>query len=274
MERSEVSGTRLDYFGARYMSAVLGRFVSPDEPFLAQEPNDPTSWNPYSYTGNQPLARVDPPGYNWYNIDGQWQWQEGGAYLDSSGNPCKKGSSACGNGFTHLIVFEITRQDRKTKAAHGKLTLCGNDGGKALLESDVFSGGPGKKYKPAGLGNYSINLAYSVLGRSDILANSSDPRYVAWRRIMAFKTCPPRFSGPIRRGGGSGPGSTPPPGGAGLPDEMKGLFLHGSFDFLDYTNGCLCERRETILRWLRDAAQSKRPWVSPSIPVNIRYRQR
>ena len=54
--------TGLDYFGARYMSAAQGRFTSPDAPFTDQRPEDPQSWNLYTYVRNNPLAHIDPTG--------------------------------------------------------------------------------------------------------------------------------------------------------------------------------------------------------------------
>jgi RHS repeat-associated protein len=54
--------TGLDYFGARYMSAAQGRFMSPDVPLLDQHPGDPQSWNLYGYVRNNPLVNIDPDG--------------------------------------------------------------------------------------------------------------------------------------------------------------------------------------------------------------------
>jgi RHS repeat-associated protein len=48
--------TGLDYFGARYLSSAQGRFTSPDAPFADQFPENPQSWNLYSYTRNNPLG--------------------------------------------------------------------------------------------------------------------------------------------------------------------------------------------------------------------------
>ncbi len=53
--------TGLDYFGARYLSAAQGRFTSPDLP-VDQHPQDPQSWNLYSYVRNNPLSLTDPTG--------------------------------------------------------------------------------------------------------------------------------------------------------------------------------------------------------------------
>ena len=52
----------LDYFGARYFSGAQGRFTSPDEPLIDQSPEDPQSWNLYSYVRNNPLIFTDPTG--------------------------------------------------------------------------------------------------------------------------------------------------------------------------------------------------------------------
>ncbi len=54
--------TGLDYFGARYFSGAQGRFTSPDEPFVDQHPEEPQSWNLYTYGRNNPLAYIDPSG--------------------------------------------------------------------------------------------------------------------------------------------------------------------------------------------------------------------
>lgn len=59
-ERDTESG--LDYFGARYFSGAQGRFTSPDLPFADQHPQDPQSWNLYTYVRNNPLIMIDPKG--------------------------------------------------------------------------------------------------------------------------------------------------------------------------------------------------------------------
>ncbi|HTC93269.1 MAG TPA: RHS repeat-associated core domain-containing protein [Terriglobales bacterium] len=55
--------TGLDYFGARYYGNAIGRFLSPDPSgLLAQHPENPQSWNLYSYVLNNPVINIDPNG--------------------------------------------------------------------------------------------------------------------------------------------------------------------------------------------------------------------
>lgn len=65
-ERDAESG--LDYFGARYYSSSMGRFLSPDwsakiEPVPYAKLGNPQSLNLYSYVWNNPLSRNDPDGH-------------------------------------------------------------------------------------------------------------------------------------------------------------------------------------------------------------------
>ncbi|WP_031495434.1 RHS repeat-associated core domain-containing protein [Bryobacter aggregatus] len=58
--------TGLDYFGARYMSSAQGRFTSPDPLLNSGRPDNPQSWNRYTYGFNNPLRFTDPTGlFNW-----------------------------------------------------------------------------------------------------------------------------------------------------------------------------------------------------------------
>jgi RHS repeat-associated protein len=54
--------TGLDYFGARYLSAAQGRWTSPDPLLGRGRPENPQSWNRYTYTLNNPLKFTDPTG--------------------------------------------------------------------------------------------------------------------------------------------------------------------------------------------------------------------
>jgi RHS repeat-associated protein len=51
-----------DYFGARYYASTMGRFMSPDPSRLSIMPNNPQTWNRYSYVYNNPLGLKDDNG--------------------------------------------------------------------------------------------------------------------------------------------------------------------------------------------------------------------
>ncbi len=58
MEKDASSGNHYDH--ARYLRTVRARFLSPD--VLSGTPDDPASWNRYTYARNNPLKYVDPDG--------------------------------------------------------------------------------------------------------------------------------------------------------------------------------------------------------------------
>jgi RHS repeat-associated protein len=65
-ERDTESGN--DYFGARYYSSTMGRFLSPDwsakaEPVPYAKLDAPQTLNLYAYVGNNPMTRFDADGH-------------------------------------------------------------------------------------------------------------------------------------------------------------------------------------------------------------------
>ena len=64
------SETGLDFFQARYFSAALGRFNSPDPGNAGANLFNPQSWNGYTYVTNNPLTLIDPSGtspFDWFD---------------------------------------------------------------------------------------------------------------------------------------------------------------------------------------------------------------
>jgi RHS repeat-associated protein len=51
----------LHYYGGRYYSALLARFISPDP--IRQDARDPQALNPYAYVRNNPVNLTDPSGF-------------------------------------------------------------------------------------------------------------------------------------------------------------------------------------------------------------------
>lgn len=60
-ERDTESGN--DYFGARYYSSTMGRWLSPEYSMNSAIMELPQTWNKYSYEYNRPLYGTDPNGY-------------------------------------------------------------------------------------------------------------------------------------------------------------------------------------------------------------------
>jgi RHS repeat-associated protein len=90
----------LDYFGARYYSNTVGRFMSPD---WAAKPTtvpyakfgDPQSLNLYSYTENGPINRIDSDGHMAVGFTENGIFYVGGYGVnDGSGGLSSPGSQA------------------------------------------------------------------------------------------------------------------------------------------------------------------------------------
>lgn len=99
------SETGLDYFGARYFSGAQGRFTSPDEPLIDQDPTDPQSWNLYSYVRNNPLRLTDPTGQACIVRDDGSEYDDGGP-----GQPCSDAHQA--QRFTYDEQGDLFSEDR------------------------------------------------------------------------------------------------------------------------------------------------------------------
>jgi RHS repeat-associated protein len=106
-ERDE---TGLDYFGARYYSNGLARFITPDWAAKAAAVpyakfGDPQSLNLYAYVRNNPLSLFDPDGHNWFK-------NFANGLADSTYRP-----------FVHIVEHPIaTAQGLGTAVAHPILT--------------------------------------------------------------------------------------------------------------------------------------------------------
>jgi RHS repeat-associated protein len=67
-ERDPESG--LDDFEARFYGSSVGRFTSPDDPFVGWNFADPQSLNLYAYVQDNPINAVDPTGHCYYVASG------------------------------------------------------------------------------------------------------------------------------------------------------------------------------------------------------------
>ncbi len=145
-ERREFTGqvrdaeTGLDYFGARYYRADLGRFLTVDPGQASATLPDPQGWNAYGYARNNPLRYVDPDGRRWFAKDGNAVWVD----------PNKDGSyTSPGEGWVELDPKNYN-YGMNVAFVNGQLSRIGEDaaGGKMLapwmppeqgLEDTTFS---------------------------------------------------------------------------------------------------------------------------------------
>jgi RHS repeat-associated protein len=243
--------TGLDYFGARYLSSAQGRFTSPDLPLYAQHPAEPQSWNLYSYTANNPLARIDPDGRNWFSIGGTWQWHKG-ANVTSSGEACEQGSKGCiHSDYTHLLVVTSTGTDRQKGAAKFQLTLYNQD--RQVYQGEGYSGGrdsEGNMHPAIDAGNYLMRTDIrDEHGPRSYNDEGNPPAQYGIQMIPNEKLPGPRglandpylIYGPIRLRLAPADGK-----------RDRGLYLHGDPQNACATFGCLSygNRSDALPRYL------------------------
>ena len=122
-ERDSESG--LDYFGARFYSAALGRFMSPDwsqapTPVPYADLSDPQSLNLYSYVRNSPVARID--------ADGHFRTSAGTA----AGGECADGTDSCTP--TQSCSGNVTSNCINSSTTTITITGAGNNNDEAVVD--------------------------------------------------------------------------------------------------------------------------------------------
>ena len=107
-ERDTESG--LDYFGARFDSSSLGRFMTTDP--IAGQVSNPQSLNLYSYVRNNPLTLIDPTGMI--------------VIWSDSDKKCKEGETVCRTNAQRAYEDRLKQlresKDKKEHAQGDKLT--------------------------------------------------------------------------------------------------------------------------------------------------------
>jgi RHS repeat-associated protein len=145
-ERDTESGN--DYFGARYYSSAMGRFMSPDwsakaDPIPYARMGYPQSLNLYAYVENNPLSRSDLDGHYWCNK--------------------APGSLACQN-------------ENAWDSQHGILT----DGSKNAIANSALTGQEQKDFthaveKSAGNANIDPNVLVGIAQNESTLGANMNP---------------------------------------------------------------------------------------------------
>jgi RHS repeat-associated protein len=157
-ERDAESGN--DYFGARYYSSAMGRFMSPDwsakvMPVPYAVLGDPQSLNLYAYVRNNPITRLDLDGHCW-----------GGGWCDIHGNPYQTDSEK----------EAAMKQARTQNAASGS-----GSGGPS------FSVGLGNGYSVSGtFGKFdSTQCSFCIAGLGATIDAHSNCSGCLWVQVVA-----------------------------------------------------------------------------------------
>src|SRR5439155_16125613 len=84
------------YYGARYYSTTIGRFISADT--IVPGAGNPQTLNRFAYTLNNPLKYMDPTGH--CSVDGHWMDDTSPActWIDNPGGTSNNGSGGSDTG--------------------------------------------------------------------------------------------------------------------------------------------------------------------------------
>lgn len=145
--------TGLDYFGARYYSSGLGRWVSADwsgkpVPVPYADFIDPQSLNQYGYVRNLPTTRIDTDGHDGGAAAATWELVTGGAEgAGVSGGFWAVGSVALpgllGGGLGYVAINTAAENNNTTANAQMQSVIASNNlimARQAALSQDAQAG--------------------------------------------------------------------------------------------------------------------------------------
>ncbi len=150
-ERDAESG--LDYFGARYMSSNMGRFMSPDwsespDPVPYAALADPQSLNLYSYVRNNPLSMADEDGHDGASPTASCVGGIGGLLcnvagairsgLSTVGNAISSAASSIGSGISSAFTPMSQTQSANALRTYYSGTTYGNINVGTLSNQDLI----------------------------------------------------------------------------------------------------------------------------------------
>jgi RHS repeat-associated protein len=249
----------LDY-GARLYDAQLGRLhvIDPhSENYL--------DLSAYSYTGNNPVSRIDPDGKDWfyYQAKGEkekgWHYQQG----DVATYTNEKGKTVTDkNGYNHLVVATQTGNN-SDGAVIASITVYDQD--KIVLQQgNAMSGGSdkfGNKYSATQRGNYMMNLnARDAKGPQRMNAALDNPEAFFGIQKINNDLAVTYTDGSVDRFGVTGAygfgrirlleTNQLSDGSIGInPKQVHGYYLHGKTDGHTFTHGCLCDKSENVFNY-------------------------
>ena len=188
-ERDGDTTPNLDFFGARYYGAALGRFTSPDEPLVDQYEDNAQSWNLYSYGRNNPLRNIDPTGMSCVTLDNGSQADNG------DGQGCSGAGVSAGNSNDPSTLnqgqvnAQVTAQQGSWFAAVGtnaflSLSNAANSFFSFIApDSQLLSQTPTGHGAAAQIGN-GIGIAATFIGPGGEEAAAAKSIKVSWGRLL------------------------------------------------------------------------------------------
>jgi RHS repeat-associated protein len=144
-ERDVESG--LDYFGARYYSSNMGRFMSPDwsakaEPVPYARLVDPQSLNLYGYVSNNPMTGIDLDGHRLMTYS-QYLESGGGSGWEAPSSPLGQGAEEEWSRERQLSAEDQERAQQNAPAAHSLTNVVYNETGSLRADPNAKPGQPG-----------------------------------------------------------------------------------------------------------------------------------
>ena len=253
------------YFGARYLDPRTSNWMSPDPDlprYMRGEVNGgvfmPGNLGLYTYTLNNPVVLKDPNGRNWFNVGGNYEWHAGSTYRGM------KSSN------TNFVEFQKTGTNAYG-ASTGTLRLF--DQNKVIAEGQAFSGGvdpaTGQSHGDIPAGTYTLNLSQrsdaSSLSQTKAVDGSNDLRELIPDYGYQTIASPEDFEGGFDfryEWGSIRARLTPDAKETGR--AFRGNYIHGKEKKEDWTHGCICNRREDVLKALGDQPVEKK------VPVQVK----
>jgi RHS repeat-associated protein len=161
-ERDTESGN--DYFGARYYGSSMGRFLSPDPLLDSGLPDDPQTWNRYTYALNNPLRVVDPTGlYNLENTCGSLD-KDCNADFKANAESLKNQLAALNNALNDPSTAKSLGLAAVVRLSQGLAALgTENDGNNVNIRFGATGDGSAAQTNPiynAGSNSYSYNITF------------------------------------------------------------------------------------------------------------------
>jgi RHS repeat-associated protein len=152
-----------DFFGARYYSSTIGRFLSPDwsakeDPVPYAKLDDPQTLNLYSYVYNNPLSRTDPDGHDGVILNDSRAAHGEGHNASIVGNDkdgwtyySKDGGDSNNKKITYATFTDFQKSDTSSR----------------FDRADRFSTTPDQDAKMKEAGDKTFNLPYSTMEKKN-----------------------------------------------------------------------------------------------------------